>query len=121
VLVTYMHSAWNSCPQGRLMTRLAPSTYSSRQTTHSTCLPMYFLHSLDPLRAFFLWDGGRLVSASSGLRTLAVVTSAVVRDRGRDLDEPCSNGGVRVELAGDGVLDDWVGEDTTVCHVRTGS
>jgi hypothetical protein len=82
---------------------------------------MYFLHSLDPLRAFFLWDGGRLVSASSGQRTLAVVTSAVVRDRGRDLDEPCSNGGVRVELAGDGVLDDWVGEDTTVCHVRTGS
>lgn len=33
---TYMHSAWNSCPQGRLITLLCPSIYSSRQTTHST-------------------------------------------------------------------------------------
>ena len=36
---TYMHSAWNSWPQGKLITLLTPSTYSSRQTTHSFCRP----------------------------------------------------------------------------------
>ena len=48
VLTTYMHSAWNSCPQGKLITRLCPSTYSSKQTTHSTWRPVYFRrHKLD--------------------------------------------------------------------------
>ena len=36
---THMHASWNSWPQGRLMTRLMPSSYSSRQTTHSRCFP----------------------------------------------------------------------------------
>jgi hypothetical protein len=36
---TYMHASWNSWPQGKLITRLTPSTYSSKQTTHSRCLP----------------------------------------------------------------------------------
>jgi hypothetical protein len=36
---TYMQASWNSWPQGRLMTRLMPSSYSSRQTTHSRCFP----------------------------------------------------------------------------------
>lgn len=44
---TYMHSAWNSCPHGKLMTRLCPSIYSSRQTTHSTCRPVYFRRHVD--------------------------------------------------------------------------
>lgn len=44
-----MHSAWNSCPHGRLITLLSPSTYSSRQTAHSTCLPVYFRrHNVEP-------------------------------------------------------------------------
>ena len=45
IMRTYMQSAWNSWPQGKLMTLLTPSTYSSKQTTHSTCLPIYFFHS----------------------------------------------------------------------------
>lgn len=36
---TYMHSAWNSCPQGRLITLLTPSSYSSKHTTHSRWRP----------------------------------------------------------------------------------
>lgn len=44
-----MHSAWNSWPQGKLITLLCPSTYSSRHTTHSTCRPVYFRrHRVDP-------------------------------------------------------------------------
>jgi len=48
-----MHSAWNSCPHGRLITLLTPSTYSSKQTTHSLCLPPYLrLHSAKPAARF---------------------------------------------------------------------
>jgi hypothetical protein len=44
-----IHSTWNSWPQGRDMTRLMPSTYSSKHTTHSRCLPPYRRrHSANP-------------------------------------------------------------------------
>ena len=36
---THMHSTWNSWPHGRRITLLTPLIYSSKQTTHSTCLP----------------------------------------------------------------------------------
>lgn len=38
-----MQVAWNSCPHGNRITLLTPSTYSSRQTTHSTDPPIYLL------------------------------------------------------------------------------
>lgn len=58
---TYMQSAWNSWPQGKLMTLLTPSTYSSRQTTHSTCRPMYFRHSAEKPPVPFSNSDRRLV------------------------------------------------------------
>lgn len=47
-----MQSAWNSWPHGRLITWLCPSTYSSRQTTHSTCFPLYLRFDAERLLGF---------------------------------------------------------------------
>ena len=63
--ITYMHSTWNSWPHGRLITRLSPSMYSSRQTTHSTCLPVYFrLHRVDPACRLYFSSLGRFGEVS---------------------------------------------------------
>lgn len=103
-----MHSGWNSCPHGRLMTLLTPSTYSSKQTTHSTCLPMYFFHWLETRREFFSCEGdlGTCKASSTLKRSPGSGTPVVVRDRGRDRDEPCNKGVVGEELVGEGVLGD---------------
>lgn len=55
---TYMHSAWNSWPHGKLITWLTPSTYSSKHTTHSRCLPPYLRrHSMSPASRFsWIWS-----------------------------------------------------------------
>jgi hypothetical protein len=105
------------------MTLLTPSTYSSKQTTHSTCLPMCFLHSLDMPREFFSGDGGRADCVESSVARWSPEsrTLGVARDRDRDPEEPCSNGVVGEELVGEGALDDTVGEGATVWYVRTGS
>lgn len=82
---TYMHSAWNSWPQGRLMTRLTPSMYSSKHTTHSRWRRPYRLrHSASPDGRFssICWRGcdvDALACADEDGRT-----SEMVRDRGRD-------------------------------------
>jgi len=70
-----MHSAWNSCPHGRLMTLLWPSMYSSRHTTHSTCLPVYFRrHKEEPEFCFsMLVKGVPFAEPSPGLTIPDVV------------------------------------------------
>ena len=97
------------------MTRLTPSTYSSRQTTHSTCLPMCFLHSLDSL-AFFSCSGGRGVCGGickgwelTRIKSPGSGIPVVVLDRGRGLigGEFWRRGVVADELVGLGNLGDW--------------
>lgn len=94
---SYMQSAWNSCPHGNLITLLTPSTYSSKHTTHSTCLPMYFLHSAEKSPAPFSNPERRFIldvscGISVGIDGLAPKklglskTPVVVLERGRDLD-----------------------------------
>lgn len=119
-----MQSAWNSWPQGRLMTLLTPSTYSSRQTTHSTCLPMYFLHSAEKPPAPFscsfraLEDPDGVGTAALGARKFSLSSTPVVvleRGRGRDaLCCCCRSGVVGVALAGDGSRGDELVEEATV-------
>jgi hypothetical protein len=78
-----MQSAWNSCPQGRLITRLSPSTYSSRQTTHSIWRPVYrFLHT-GVLVVVFSLAGDDAVDGPSLLGSTVAMTPEVVWDRGR--------------------------------------
>ena len=80
-----MHSAWNSCPQGKLMTLLTPSTYSSRQTTHSLCFPPYrFRHSDRPAARFssIVSSDGEAISSERSDEPGWTGTSGVVRDRG---------------------------------------
>jgi hypothetical protein len=110
------------------MTLLTPSTYSSKQTTHSTCLPMCFFHSLDMPCVFFSREGGRAdwVEPPAVSRSSGSGTPGEARDRGRDLEEPCSNGVVGEALVGEGglgegALGDGAGEGATVWYVRTGS
>ncbi len=99
-----MHSAWNSWPHGRLMTRLTPSTYSSRHTTHSTWRPLNFFHSREcrwsardggdarpPLPLFAGgvqedWMAARAAAAVGGGAAAEPLsgTPVVVRERGRD-------------------------------------
>lgn len=100
-----MHSAWNSCPQGKLITLLSPSTYSSRQTTHSTCLPVYLRRQrLDP-ELDFSPDGASL-AASAALETIP----DVVWERGLDCAdgerEPETRRG-EVGVEAPGLADDW--------------
>ena len=77
---------------------------------------MCFFHSLDMPREIFSWEGGRGVCEESPAvsRPPESGTPVVVRDRGRDLEEPCSNGVVGEELVGEGALGDCVGEGATV-------
>ena len=90
--------------------------YSSKHTTHSTCLPIYFFHSLDTL-AIFSCSGTRGGIAGTGngaeltrMRSLGSGIPVVVRDRGRDLvlvgGDCCSSGVVTEELVGFGNLGD---------------
>jgi hypothetical protein len=77
---------------------------------------MYFLHWLDvPLGFFFSRERVLAVgeTPSGPSKAAASGTSVVVRDRGRDREEPWSNGVVGEELAGDGVLGDCVGDGAT--------
>lgn len=112
-----MQSAWNSWPHGKLITLLTPSTYSSRHTTHSTCRPIYFLHSAEnPPAPFsnpdrrFVPDGscGAGIIAVLGARKLGLsMTPVVVLERGRDRDGPCCSRGVMgVAIVGEGSLGD---------------
>ena len=105
-----MHSTWNSWPHGRLMTRLTPSTYSSRQTTHSLCLPPYFrLPSARPASRFSTVAGLAECSPSNDDDAPCAGTSDVVLERGRDREEDregirlgagCSSGVVGDEAFG---------------------
>jgi hypothetical protein len=78
-LITYMHSAWNSCPQGRLITLLCPSTYSSRHTTHSTCLPVYLRCHRDVRELDFSLLGSSTFDGPAA----PAKTPDIVCDRGR--------------------------------------
>lgn len=123
-----MQSAWNSWPQGRLITRLTPSTYSSKQTTHSTCLPIYFFHS-DGTLLFFSGSGrddgdpGTCSGCEFILtRSPGSGTPVDVLDLGRDLVVKFwSNGVVADELVGLGILGVCVPGVTIVWYVRTGN
>lgn len=77
---------------------------------------MYFFHLLDPCCPFFSWGCDlELSNALSTLkRSLESGTPVVVRDLGRDLEEPCNNGVVGEELVGDGFLDDTLDDGGTV-------
>jgi hypothetical protein len=77
---TYMHSAWNSWPQGKLITRLWPSTYSSKHTTHSICRPLYFF-GRSRFRSPLASD--TLAVALSREDDTSSASIEVVRDRGR--------------------------------------
>lgn len=128
-----MQSAWNSCPQGRLITRLTPSIYSSKQTTHSTCLPIYFLHSAEkPLAPFSCSfralprapvDEVGMAGVDAG--TVSVSLSGipvVVLERGRGREVLCCRRGVvGEELVGVEVPGVMLGDVATVWYVRTGS
>ena len=98
------------------MTLLTPSSYSSKQTTHSTCLPIYFFHWLETRREPSSIEGDLDARKASCIlnRSPGSGTPVVVRDRGRDRDEPCSRGVVGDELAGEGTLGEGVGEGATV-------
>lgn len=121
---THMQSAWNSWPQGSLMTLLTPSIYSSRQTTHSTCLPIYFLHSPEmaplswperPARGF-VCSTGKLLEAGVWKFALSKTPLAVL-ERGRGLlglGLDCSSGVVAVAPEGEETLGDRLGERATV-------
>lgn len=118
-----MQSTWNSWPQGRLITLLTPSTYSSRHTTHSTCLPMYFFQS--PFFSCSFARRGLGVSKSPEFVRDTIVGSGrpeVVLERGRGrVGDCCSRGVVGDELEGEGCRD-WLLEVVgTVRYVRTGS
>ena len=84
------------------MTLLTPSTYSSRQTTHSTCLPINFFHSAEkPLAPFSCsgrppLDEGPAGAAMDGLAKKFSLSSppVVVRDLGRGLAMLCWSRGV---------------------------
>ena len=116
-----MQSTWNSWPHGRLITWLTPSTYSSRHTTHSTCLLMYFFHSLETL-APFSCSGARVelrgisVGLEDALRIRLLDSGApvMVLDRGRGCeDEEDRSGVVGDELTGVAALGDEL-DDATV-------
>ena len=88
------------------MTRLCPSTYSSKQTTHSTCLPIYrFLApEIDKLFSFGKLGGEDERPTIGGV---AGITPEVVCDLGRDLevtvcDADLSKGDVGDEALGEG-------------------
>lgn len=77
-----MHSAWNSCPHGKLITLLCPFTYSSRQTTHSTCLPLYLrFHSDGRDAGFSLFEDSTLDGPAGSENT-----PDILRDRVLDRD-----------------------------------
>ena len=128
-----MQSTWNSWPQGRLITWLTPSTYSSRHTTHSTCRPIYFLHSAEKPPAPFSCSllpcredvRGGVGTADVGVKRLLSLsgTPVVVRDLGRDRRGGfCwSRGVVGDVLDGDGCRGDGLMDAATVWYVRTGS
>lgn len=127
-----MQSAWNSWPHGNLITLLTPSKYSSRQTTHSTCRPIYFLHSAEKPPAFFSNSARRAVRELSdgvmavllGTWKLALsITPVVVLERGRDLGWVCcSRGVVGVGGVGEGRAGErHAGDGASVWYVRTGS
>lgn len=130
-----MQSAWNSWPQGSLITLLTPSTYSSKHTTHSTCLPMYFFHSAEmaprscperPARGWgFVGGAGRLLGVGATKFALSK-TPVVVLERGRGLGGlglglDCKSGVVDVALGGEGILGDRLGDRATVWYVLTGN
>lgn len=100
-----MHSTWNSCPHGRLITLLSPSTYSSRHTTHSTCLPEYLRgQRLDP-EPDFSPDGPCASFASAALETIPDVVWERGLDRADGEREPeTRRGELGVDDPG---LDDW--------------
>lgn len=69
------------------MTLLTPSTYSSKQTTHSRCFPPYRLrHSARPAARFSSICSGEGEAMPSDLNELLPCGSSdIVRARGRDL------------------------------------
>ena len=82
-----MHSAWNSCPHGRLITLLWPSSYSSKHTTHSICFPAYFFFGAEERDFLARWLGEGLGIASSPADILSVSSiPEVVRERGLGWD-----------------------------------
>jgi hypothetical protein len=97
------------------MTRLWPSTYSSRQTTHSTCRPVYRFLAIDP-ETPFSFAGLDEADEHSVLDGIPGATSEVVWDLGRDLDvmvwfADCNKGEVGDEEFGLAICNEVVDDE----------
>ena len=102
---TNMQSAWNSWPHGRLITWLRPSSYSSRQTTHSTCFPLYLRFDIDRPVGFSCSNSSLAIDLLKDVDSSSP-TPEVVLERGLERgpvvrELVCRSGDVGEEVSGE--------------------